>query len=156
MSRVDRPALRGTLLGRLLRLWNPVMHRLLRSPLHWPWSRWFLVIEWTGRKSGRDYRTPVSYIRYQDEILITTGDRWWRNLVGGAAVRVWTGGWRREATAEPVMDEVESVSLHERMFRDRPSFAALAGMSRSAPTAELVRAVRAGRKLIRVRLKQPS
>jgi hypothetical protein len=35
MSRSESPALRGTLLGRLLVVWNPIMKRLLQSPLHW-------------------------------------------------------------------------------------------------------------------------
>ncbi len=156
MSRLDRPALRGTVLGGLLRLWNPVMHRLLRSPLHWPWSRWFLVIEWTGRKTGRRYRTPVSYVRHDDEVLITTGDRWWKNLVGGAPVCVWVAGRPRDGTGEPVMDEAESISLHERMFGDQPFFAALAGISRSDQRADLVRAIGAGRKLVRVRVNAAS
>ncbi len=152
MGRVEKPALRGTLLGRLLRTWNPVMKRLLRSPLHWPWSRWFLVIGWTGRKSGRRYRTPVSYVRDGDEILITTGDSWWKNVAGGGDVELWLAGRERPATAESIEDEAESVALHQRMFARRPAFALLAGMSARAPSDEITRSIRAGRKLVRVRL----
>ncbi len=151
MGRVERPALRGTLIGRLLRLWNPVMKRLLRSPLHWPWSRWFLVIGWTGRKTGRRYRTPVSYVRHDGEVLITTGDAWWRNLTGGAEIELWLGGRRRRGSAEPVEDEAESIELHSAMFATRPAFALLAGMRLRPPRDEIRRSVRAGRKLVRVR-----
>ena len=62
MSRVTRPALRGSLLGTILRTWNPAMKLILNSPVHWPLSRWFAVLSWTGRKSGRHYSTPVSYV----------------------------------------------------------------------------------------------
>ena len=151
MSRLDRPALRGTLLGRLLRLWNPIMKRLLRSPLHAPWSRWFAVIEWTGVRSGRVYQTPVSCLPDGGRFLITTGDRWWRNLVGGAPVRLWVGGRRLDALAEPVLDEEESADLHRRMFAARPLFARLAEISRADDCAQIVRSLRAGRQLILVR-----
>ncbi|MBA2633579.1 MAG: nitroreductase family deazaflavin-dependent oxidoreductase [Chloroflexi bacterium] len=152
MGRLDRPRLRGTALGTALRLWNPVMKRLLASRFHWPWSRWFLLISWTGRKTGRDYQTPVSYVRHDHDLLITTGDAWWRYLVGGAEVRVWFGGRRQRATAEPVLDEEESLALHARMFVDQPLFAVLAGLSRAADRDQITRSIRAGRTLIRVRL----
>lgn len=152
MGRLDRPALRGTLLGTALRLWNPVMKRLLASRFHWPWSRWFLVISWMGRKTGRAYHTPVSYVREDDALLITTGDGWWRNLVGPADVDVWIRGHKQRALAHVVLDEEESIALHERMFADQPLFALLAGLSRRRGRGQITRSIRAGRKLIRVQL----
>ena len=86
MNRVSRPALRGSLLGVLLRAWNPFMKVILRSPLHWPLSRWFAVLSWTGRKSGRRYSTPVSYVLNDSAAYVTTGDRWWHNVEGGGPV----------------------------------------------------------------------
>ncbi len=152
LGRLDKPALRGTALGALLQLWNPIMKRLLTSPFHWPWSRWFTVVGWTGRKTGRNYRTPVAYLAADHDLLITTGDAWWRNLVGGAEVLVWLEGRERRATAEPVLEAEESLALHERMFAERPCFATLAGISRGADRDQLIRSIRAGRKLVRVRL----
>ncbi len=152
MARVDNPMLRGTLLGHALRLWNPFMRRLLRSPLHWPWSRWFALIEWRGRRSGRTYSTPVSHLADDDDVLITTGDRWSRNLVGGAPVSVWVRGRRRQGIAEAVLDERESLALHQHMFTTRPVFARLAGISGAGDTDEILRSIRAGRTLVRVRL----
>lgn len=152
-DRVERPALRGTLLGNLLRFWNPVMKRLLRSPLHWPWSRWFAVIEWTGRKSGKTYRTPVSYVRTGDEVLITTGDAWWRNLEADPSVRLWVRGREHRARAVVVEDDEESITRHREMFAARPIFATLAGISRGREQdAQLRRSLEAGRKLVRVDL----
>lgn len=153
MKRIDRPALSGTALGWLLRLWNPFMKRLLKSPLHQPWSRWFLIIEWTGRKTGRVYRTPVSYLRHDQALLITTGDIWWKNLVGGAPVRVWVGGRARRATADVIATEDDAVALHQRMFSKRPFFAALAGIDRREP-GQIVRSVRGGRRMVRVRIER--
>ena len=127
------------------------MKLLLASPVHWPWSRWFLVLEWTGPRSGRRYRTPVCYVTDGDYLLITTGDAWWKNLAESPEVLIWWRGRERRAAVEPIVDENLSVELHERMFRTRPFFASLAGIARSAGRAGILRSVRAGRTLIRVR-----
>lgn len=151
MARVEQPALRGSALGRLLRVWNPFMKRLLRSRLHWPWSRWFALIEWTGRRSAITYRTPVSYVTDGDHVLITTGDAWWRNLVGGGPMKIWLAGRERPAMGEAILDEEELVRLHDRMFAIRPRFARLSGLPRSPDRPTLLRSIRAGRGMVVVR-----
>jgi hypothetical protein len=57
MSRGESPALCGTHVGRLLVLWNPILKRLLQSPLHWPWSSWFAVIDMDRTAQ----RTPIQH-----------------------------------------------------------------------------------------------
>lgn len=156
MSRVSRPALRGTLLGTALRLLNPVMRVLLGSPLHWPLSRWFILLTWTGRKSGKRYSTPVSYVREGDDVWVTTGDRWWRNLAGGAPVTVRISGRWREGTGTPITDREASQLEHARLFRAHRWFRWLSGIpgDRSGGTdaQALDRALAAGRVLVRIGL----
>jgi hypothetical protein len=156
MSRVSAPRLRGTLLGAVLRLWNPVMRPLLDSPMHWPLSRWFAVLAWKGRKSGRPYSTPVSYVREGNTVFVTTGDKWWRNLIGGAPVTLRLAGRRRQGAAEPILDAAAGRAEHERLFREHPWFRLLAGIPKGAdagpdPTA-VARAVASGRILVRIQL----
>ena len=126
------------------------MKRILTSPLHWPLSRWFAVIEWTGRKSGKRYSTPVAYLAPGSEIWVTTGDRWWLNLVERPNVRIWVAGRRRDGLAEPVVDRAESVRLHAEMFRTRPFFARLAGLPARPTRGEIEQSVGAGRVLVKV------
>ena len=126
------------------------MKRVLTSPLHWPLSRWFAVIEWTGRKSGKRYSTPVAYLTSDSETWITTGDRWWLNLADRPQVRIWLKGARHEGTAQPVLDRAESVRLHATMFRAKPFFARLAGLPARPTASEIERSVAAGRVLVRV------
>jgi hypothetical protein len=157
MSRTTRPRLRGTLLGTVLRLWNPVMRRLLDSPVHWPLSRWFAVLAWRGRKTGREHSSPVSYVREGKTVFVTTGDKWWRNLEGGAPVKMRIAGRPQQGTAEPILD-AEGRAEHERLFRDHPWFRILAGIPRSAdggpdPTA-VAQAVASGRVLVRIQLER--
>jgi hypothetical protein len=154
MSRVSAPALRGTPLGALLRLLNPIMRFLLESPVHWPLSRWFAVLAWTGRQSGRRYTTPVSYVRDGSTAFVTTGDRWWRNLRGGAPVAMRVGGRWLQGSAAPLLDQAACRAEHERLFRDHPWFRRLAGIPEGrggGPDVNAVnRAVAAGRVLVRI------
>jgi deazaflavin-dependent oxidoreductase (nitroreductase family) len=150
MGRVDSPALKGTRLGRLLGRWNPIMKRILTSPAHWPLSRWFIVIEWTGRTSGKRYSTPVAYLTSDSQIWVTTGDRWWRNLADRPNVRIWLRGRGRAALAEPVLDRAESVRGHAEVFRRQPFFARLAGLPARPTTGDIEQSLAAGRVLVRV------
>jgi deazaflavin-dependent oxidoreductase (nitroreductase family) len=152
MSRIESPALRGTFIGRLLTVWNPVMKRLLRSPLHWPWSRWFAVVEWTGRRSGRRFRTPVAYLLRGEEVWVTTGDAWWRNLRSNPEMRVWLAGREMAGDATLVTDPAESVPIHAAMFEVRPLFARLAGLPTRPSAAVIEKSVKAGRVLVRIKL----
>lgn len=71
-----------------VRLQNPLMLWLLRSPLHGIVSQKYLLITFTGRKSGKQYTTPVQYGRHNDTVWVLTSRDyiWWRNLRGGTAV----------------------------------------------------------------------
>jgi F420H(2)-dependent quinone reductase len=156
VDRASRPALRGSLLGTVLRLVNPATRVLLQSPLHWPLSRWFVVLSWTGRRSGRRYSTPVSYVREGHVIWMTTGDRWWRNLIGGAPVVVRMAGRRRRGVGVPVTDSRESYVAHERLFRAHRWFRWLSGIpgdrAGGPEPKALERALAAGRVLVRIEL----
>ncbi len=67
---------------------NTFMLWLLSSPLHWIISGMTMVINFTGRKTGKSYRLPVDYRRVGDRLLTTSYKprTWWRNLRGGAEV----------------------------------------------------------------------
>ena len=156
MSRVTNPALSGSLLGTVLRALNPIVRVLLQSPLHWPLSRWFAILAWTGRRSGRRYSTPVSYVREGSTAWITTGDNWWHNLSGGAPVTMRIGGQWRSGQGVAITDRAASRTEHQRLFREHAWFRRLSGIP-VAPDGEpearaIDRAVEAGRTLVRVDL----
>ncbi len=154
MSRVTRPALRGSLLGTLLRVLNPVVKLLLGSPIHWPLSRWFAILRWTGRKSGKPYSTPVAYLREGSMVFVTTGDKWWRNLTGGGPIEIRLGGRWMDATGTPVTDEDESRTEHARLFRAHGWYRWLSGIPGDghggADPEALGQALKAGRLLVRI------
>lgn len=47
-----------------------------------------MLVTFTGRKSGRQFTTPVRYIRDGETVRCFTSaeNQWWRNLRGGADV----------------------------------------------------------------------
>ena len=66
---------------------NPIVKALLRSPLHRIASGSLTLLHFTGRKSGRRYTTPLSYVRKRDTVWLLSAHstRWWMNLRGGDA-----------------------------------------------------------------------
>lgn len=78
------------LLRRLLKLQNPFMSRLLRSSRHGMVSDRYMLLTFTGRKTGRIFTTPITYQRVDDRVFVVTSENfgWWKNLRGGAEVEV--------------------------------------------------------------------
>ena len=54
-----------------MRMMNKLPLFLLRSPLHGVMSKRVLLVTFTGRKSGKAYTTPVSYMREGDIVFFT-------------------------------------------------------------------------------------
>ena len=71
---------------------NPLVRWILRSPLQRLMSTTLLLITYRGRKSGKDFTLPVQYVQEGGVIYIVPGaaekKTWWRNLRGGAPVRL--------------------------------------------------------------------
>jgi len=90
-------------------LYNSMMEALLRSPLHGVISKNFMVISYTGRKSGKAYSTPVNYVQEDGLVLVTSFRNriWWRNLLGGAPVSLLVKGKTLEGVGEAIVDEAE-------------------------------------------------
>ena len=94
---------------------NPITTWIMRSPLHGFVSKNMMLITYTGRKSGKQYTTPVNYLEIAKNgstFLYTTSYRervWWRNLRGGAEVTLRLQGRDLPARAE-VVEELEQVA----------------------------------------------
>lgn len=72
----------------LMRLLNPALLALIRTPLGGPVRRSVLVLRFTGRKSGRRYDIPVSAHRHDEGLMVLTGASWRVNFRGGRDVDV--------------------------------------------------------------------
>jgi deazaflavin-dependent oxidoreductase (nitroreductase family) len=118
---------------------------MLRSPFHRSLSSMFLLITFRGRKSGRQISTPVNYWRKDGGIMITSVRTriWWRNLRGGAAVRIRLRGKDRLAQAEVIEAPEKVADGFAWIFSTYPAMAAAFKTSldanNKAPAADLQR-----------------
>ena len=95
---------------------NPVMRCLMRSPLHGVVSRNIAILHYTGRKSGRAFNTPLSYVRDGDTVMFlsSTNTGWWKNFRDGEReVEIEIGPARHTGTA--VLYEGDSEALRDRV-----------------------------------------
>lgn len=93
--------------ARIMRAVNVPMRAVLGMPLPTPLGRNLMLVTYTGRKSGKTYRQPVSYVRDGDTLITPGGGRWKLNLADGRPVRIRLRG--RDVTARPeiVSDQAE-------------------------------------------------
>ena len=89
---------------RLLRLANPVVRLILRSPAHRLLSGRLLLLSYTGRRSGRNYEIPLRYAETGDDRLVAVAVRparklWWRSLNRPTRVFLLVRGERRSFMA---------------------------------------------------------
>ena len=73
---------------RIVRVANALPKLILRSPLHGLMSNQVLLLTYTGRKSGKRYTVPITYVKVGNTLLLATDRPWWKNLRGGAQVQV--------------------------------------------------------------------
>jgi hypothetical protein len=93
---------------------NAIVTTILRSPWHRMRSDRLLLLTFKGRKSGKEFTTPIRYQQEGDTILLRVVYPWWKNLVGQPTVRVLLRGERRTGTAEvlPEKDGEVVVKIH--------------------------------------------
>jgi endonuclease YncB( thermonuclease family) len=123
---VNQPAMtprRRRRLARLMRVVNVPMRRLLRLPFQTPLSRRLMLLSFTGRKTGREYRQPVSYVPDGDTLLTPGGGRWKLNLREGEPIRVRLRGRDVLARPESIRDVDEIEQLLRRMTASNPRVA---------------------------------
>jgi hypothetical protein len=139
-----------------LRVANPALARLLRSPLHGLVSGSLLLLIITWRRTGTEYTFPVGYERRGGTVTVTTHHtNWWENVRGGATVAVVLRGERRRGRARLVDDPDEvadylagAIDRHGRRYATRLGVR-VAG--EGVPTREQLREVAAeGIRLVRI------
>jgi deazaflavin-dependent oxidoreductase (nitroreductase family) len=106
------------------KVYNPFMKAVLHSPLHWLAGKSTMLITYTGHKSGKEYCTPVNFVRDGERLLsMSMADRvWWRNLRGGAPVQVvlqgktYRGTGRVFETEQEVAERLGVLARVNRMY----------------------------------------
>ena len=88
--------------------YNPIIKLLLLSPLHGFASRDILLLEYIGRKSGKKYTVPLSYVKDEADYLMLSLRRrvWWRNMRSEMPVRMRVRGKWIEGVGQAVEERV--------------------------------------------------
>jgi hypothetical protein len=139
--------------ARMMAVFNVPMRVLLRLPFSTPLSGRLMLIAYIGRKSGKAYRQPVSYVQQGDMLLTPGGGNWKWNLRDGQPVRIWLRG--REALARPELvkdpDEIERLLVV--MTAANPAVSAFVGIPKGTDgrldRERLETAVRFGFRIVR-------
>ena len=115
-------------LQRTVRYFNPITKFLLATPLHIVLSSRLAVLSFTGRKSGRSFATPVSYVMEGRTLLVPGGGAWWKNLGSGRVARVRLRGVWTRVSSEIVSEPVALAEVMRRMLAANPAIAVFTGV----------------------------
>jgi len=114
--------------ARLMGVLNIPMRVLLGLPFPTPLSERLMLVSFTGRKTGKAYRQPVSHVQQGDTLLTPGGGKWKLNLREGQLVRIRLRG--RDVLAQPelIRDPDEIERLLAVMTAANPSVSAFVGI----------------------------
>jgi deazaflavin-dependent oxidoreductase (nitroreductase family) len=107
-------------LARIMRAVNVPMRAVLGLPVPTPLGANLMLLFYTGRRSGKAYRQPVSYVRDGDVLLTPGGGRWTLNLADGRPIRIRLRGKDVTATPELVAEPAEVERLFSIMVAKNP------------------------------------
>ena len=112
----------------VVRYFNPVARFALATRLHAMMSGRLMLLTFIGRKTGRSYTTPVSYVSEGGSVLVPAGGAWWRNLIEGKKARVRLRGASHAVTAEVIREPVAVAHVLGRMLAANPAISAFTGI----------------------------
>jgi deazaflavin-dependent oxidoreductase (nitroreductase family) len=113
---------------RVWRIVNGFMRAVLGLPFPTPLGKRLMLVNLIGRKTGRHYRQPVSYVRHDNVLLTPGGGAWKRNLKPGQPVRLHINGRDRTATPELVTDPGTAADLLAVMIAGNPAVTRFSGI----------------------------
>ncbi len=99
---------------------NPLLKFILRSPFHGVISDKLMVLGFKGRKSGKQFSTPVGYTRMPDgTLMLFTQSNWWKNLQSDPVIHLRLQGQERQARAEICQDTTLIAKFINQMIEER-------------------------------------
>ena len=156
MTVTEKPPMSRQIQARTFRILNVPMRLVLGLPVATPLGRSLMLAFIRGRKTGKLYRQPISYVRDGDTLLTPGGGKWKLNLKPDVPVRIRLRGQDVMAAPELVSDAAEIDRLLSTITTGNPRAAAFIGIARDAnghfDRAELERAIHYGFRIVRWRL----
>jgi hypothetical protein len=138
---------------------SPRQPAVLGLPFPTPLGKRLMLVDLTGRKTGRHWRQPVSYVRHDGGLLTPGGGNWKRNLNPGQPVRLHVDGRDQSATPEMVTNPDTTADLLAIMIAANPTvtrFSSIGLDANGRPDAHrLDQALQHGFAVVRWHLDQP-
>ncbi len=146
--------------ARVMGVANVPMRVILGLPFPTPLSARLMLLSYKGRKTGKAYRQPVSYVQQGNTLLTPGGGRWKWNLQDGQRVRIRLRGRDVWAQPELIRDPGAIQQLLTVMAAANPTVTAFVGVS-AGPDGRLDRskieeAVNHGFRIVRWQIEEPS
>jgi hypothetical protein len=98
----------------LLRIANPIMRVLLRTPVAGSARNQMMVVSFKGRKTGRRYSIPLSAHRIDGDLYAITSAKWKFNFRDGASAEVLHRGKTATMRGELIQDRAVVSDLSRR------------------------------------------
>ncbi len=98
----------------LLRAINPSLKFLLRTPLAGPLRKQLMVLNFKGRKSGRQFSLPVSAHQIDGDLYALAGAPWKHNFRDGADAEVLYNGKQTKMRGELITETAVVADLSHR------------------------------------------
>ena len=142
--------------ARVFRVLNPFMRLVLHLPIR-PMQERLMLLSYTGRRSGRRFTVPLSFVEDADgSLLVPGGGAWKLNLDTGRPVAIRLRRKHRAARPEVIHDLAEIERLLPRLVRGNPRAEGFIGVPmgpQGRPDRErLEQAVEDGFAIVRLRL----
>ena len=97
---------------KLFRWINPLIIGASKTPFHWLFSHQVMVLQFKGRRSGKPYAIPVSYMpgdaAHGRQLLCMTDvtGLWWKNLIDARCIQVTHRGRREDASVRVIASDL--------------------------------------------------
>lgn len=131
-------------------LGRPLVGAWIGSPL----TGYFLTLTTTGRRSGRPRRTPLNYAILDGDVYLLAGfgerTDWYRNLSANPQVTLALPARVVHGTAAPVLDPADAERAALAVVRNSGFALILEGVNPLTATDARLRALLAGRPVVRV------
>lgn len=109
---------------------NFFMKAIVNSPLHPLLGNRFAVITFKGRKTGKQYSTPINVTQEGDTFTAVSlrSRNWWRNLRGGQAASLRVAGRQHTVRGEVLENHGAVVDGLTHYFKQNPNYARYFGV----------------------------
>ena len=140
----------------IMRLMNPLLRYLLPTPFAGGARKQFMVLKFSGRKSGKRFEIPVSAHLIDGQLYALAGSLWTVNFRGGGPADVLYDGKTKPMTGELIEDPATVAELFHRCATEYGAARAQRMMGvkfrgTGVPTLEDFRAAVVENKLVAIR-----